>query len=441
MDIDTDETTPAATTTASATAAAATAVAATTTTATATAATKSETKARKEASNRYQTEEAVFLTVLTLQQLLDAKELHHARSLSSSVLGFISKQTRRMLDPIAARVVYFYSRAFELSGRLAETRPDLHGVLRLATLHHFNELQATVINALLRSYLQSDLVEQAARLIAKTTYPEGVSTAQVARYMYYKGRTLAIQLAYTDADNNLQVALRKAPQPPATIEPSKKLPKSIGFLQTINKLTVIVKLLMGEIPERTIFLQPALRTSLAPYLEITRAVRVGDLHQFNHVLSRYGSIFRADGNYTLVLRLRHNVIKAEIRTISLAYSHIPLRDICVRLGLDSEADAEYIVAKAIGDGVIDAVIDHSRGTVRMHEVSDVYSTSEPQRAFNMRIEYCLQLYKDSMRAMRYPGQNKALKGESDEMSGLLERERELMEELTNMSDDDDDMDI
>ncbi|KAJ3089168.1 26S proteasome non-ATPase regulatory subunit, partial [Quaeritorhiza haematococci] len=50
--------------------------------------------------------------------------------------------------------------------------------------------------------------------------------------------------------------------------------------------------------------------------------------------------------------------------ISLSYSRISLRDICIKLQLDSEEDAEYIVAKAIRDGVIDAIIDHEKGFMK-----------------------------------------------------------------------------
>ena len=50
--------------------------------------------------------------------------------------------------------------------------------------------------------------------------------------------------------------------------------------------------------------------------------------------------------------------------MSLSYSRISLRDVCLKLLLDSEEDAEYIVAKSIHDGVIDAVIDHENGHVR-----------------------------------------------------------------------------
>jgi hypothetical protein len=44
-----------------------------------------------------------------------------------------------------------------------------------------------------------------------------------------------------------------------------------------------VRLLLGEIPERTEFSAPAVAAPLAPYLELTAAVRSGDLAAFQQV--------------------------------------------------------------------------------------------------------------------------------------------------------------
>lgn len=76
-------------------------------------------------------------------------------------------------------------------------------------------------------------------------------------------------------------------------------------------------------------------------------------------------------------------------------------DVAQKLQLDGPEEAEYIVAKAIRDGVIDAVIVHEEGYVRSNEVLDVYGTTEPQAAFHSRIQFCLNLYNDSVKAMRY----------------------------------------
>lgn len=47
-----------------------------------------------------------------------------------------------------------------------------------------------------------------------------------------------------------------------------------------------------------------------------------------------------------------------MKKINISYSRISLADIKSKLGLESISDTEYIVAKAIRDGVITATVDH-----------------------------------------------------------------------------------
>jgi 26S proteasome regulatory subunit N3 len=62
------------------------------------------------------------------------------------------------------------------------------------------------------------------------------------------------------------------------------------------------------------------------------------------------------------------VIKTGLRKINVAYSRISLADVCTKLHLDAGVeDAEFIVAKAIRDGVIDATIDHAGGYI-LHKI-------------------------------------------------------------------------
>ncbi|CAD6997023.1 unnamed protein product [Ceratitis capitata] len=76
-------------------------------------------------------------------------------------------------------------------------------------------------------------------------------------------RIKAAKLEYSDAHKHLVQALRKAPQNAA-----------VGFRQTVQKLIIVVELLLGNIPERQVFRQAALRKSLAPYFQLTQAVRL-----------------------------------------------------------------------------------------------------------------------------------------------------------------------
>ena len=72
--------------------------------------------------------------------------------------------------------------------------------------------------------------------------------------------------------------------------------------------------------------------------------------------------------------------------MSLAYSRISLTDIADHLALDGPEDAEFIVAKAVRDGVIDAQLDHQAGNVTSHNTRDTYASRDPERAFDKRIK-------------------------------------------------------
>ncbi|PKY44576.1 hypothetical protein RhiirA4_400049 [Rhizophagus irregularis] len=368
----------------------------------------------------------LYLHLLVMIYLLDKQDYYQGILLSNETIHKIQNLNRRTLDQLSARIYFYYARFYELTEKLAEIRPVLLAAQRTATLRHDNDSQATLLNLLLRNYFYYNLYDQADKLVSKTTFPDTAGNNQQARYMYYLGRIKAIQLDYTASHMHLNQAIRKAPQNTTTA----------GFQQAVYKLSIIVQLLMGDIPERSIFRQPVLKKPLVPYLHIVQAVRIGDLSKFQETLAKYGDVFRKDKTFTLILRLRHNVIKTGIRMISLSYSRISLRDICLKLHLDSEKDAEYIVAKAIRDGVIDAIIDHEKGFMKSKENVDIYSTNEPQSAFNARITFCLNLHNDSVKAMRFP--LNAHRKELASAEALRERERELAKEIAENDMDDDD---
>ncbi|KAF9320905.1 26S proteasome non-ATPase regulatory subunit [Podila horticola] len=365
----------------------------------------------------------VYLHLLVMIFLLDQGQLEKGIDLSNATVKTVQDLNRRSLDQLAAKVYFYYARFYELSGALSDIRPVLLNAQRTATLRRDDDTQSTLINLLLRNYFHYNLYDQADKLVSKTTFPEAATNNQLARYMYYLGRIKAIQLEYTESHQSLLQAVRKAPQNNITA----------GFQQEANKLLIIVQLLMGEIPERSLFRQPVLRKALVPYFQITQAVRVGDLNKFQETLAAHAPTFHADKNYTLILRLRHNVIKTGIRMISLSYSRISLRDVCLKLHLDSEEDAEYIVAKSIRDGVIDATIDHEKGYMRSKENVDIYSTNEPQHAFHQRIGFCLKLHNDSVKAMRFP--LKAVNTDAAEVEAARDQERTLVQEIAEADED------
>ena len=178
-----------------------------------------------------------------------------------------------------------------MTSQLQARRGEFYAAYRVSCLRLDQLTQATILNILLRSYINTNEYEQARNLVAKTSFPETAPNSQLARYLYYNGRIKAVQLEYSESENRLRQALRKAPQASAK-----------GFRLQITKLETIVELLTGEIPERTVFSQNELRKDLFPYFLITQSVRAGDLKAFGEVLDKYAELFIADKNYSLIQR-------------------------------------------------------------------------------------------------------------------------------------------
>lgn len=342
----------------------------------------------------------IFLGILVQVYLYDSKHYLQGAEFSDYLAERIQSLNRRTLDSLSAKVYFYYSLFCEHitplppspESPMVAIRPKLLAALRTAVLRKDIDTQAAVIVLLLRNYLSTSHISQADLLVSHTQFPENAVNNQVARFLYYLGRIRAIQLRYTEAHEHLTAATRKAPSSSC----------AVGFSQTATKLLSVVELLMGDIPDRATFRQPALEDALQPYFLLVQAVRVGNLEDFETAIAGHADTFRRDGTYTLILRLRQNVIKTGIRLMSLSYSRISLRDICIRLHLGSEESAEYIVAKAIRDGVIEATLDRERGFMKSKEIGDVYATREPGEAFHDRIRACLALHDESVKVMPCP---------------------------------------
>jgi len=301
----------------------------------------------------------------------------------------IKRHNKRTMDLISSRLYYYYYIAHHRMGNPGSIRNRLLAMYRSACLHHDVPGQAVLQNAILANYLHYNMYGQAEMFINVTT-PIERDNNQYARYLYYTGKINAVQLHYSDAEENLSQALRKCPK------------AAVGFRQTTTKLLCIVQLLMGDIPERSMFFEKDLNKSLFPYFKLTQAVRDGSLQVFTQAIKAHDSAFKKDGMSSLITRLRHNVIKTGLRKICISYSKISLASICAKLNYDSVEDIEYIVAKAIHDGVIHAVIDRKAGCLMSKENLDVYSSDEPAKVFNKRINFCLKLRNEAVRAMQYP---------------------------------------
>ncbi|KAG7651850.1 putative proteasome component (PCI) domain, 26S proteasome regulatory subunit [Arabidopsis thaliana] len=369
----------------------------------------------------------IYCYFIVLLFLIDQKKYNEAKVCSTASIARLKSVNRRTVDVIASKLYFYYSLSYELTNDLAEIRSTLLALHHSATLRHDELGQETLLNLLLRNYLQYNLYDQAEKLRSKAPRFEAHSNQQFCRYLFYLGKIRTIQLEYTDAKESLLQAARKAPV------------ASLGFRIQCNKWAIIVRLLLGEIPERSIFTQKGMEKTLRPYFELTNAVRIGDLELFGKIQEKFAKTFAEDRTHNLIVRLRHNVIRTGLRNISISYSRISLQDVAQKLRLNSAnpvADAESIVAKAIRDGAIDATIDHKNGCMVSKETGDIYSTNEPQTAFNSRIAFCLNMHNEAVRALRFPPNTHREKESEEKRREMKQQEEELAKYMAEEDDDD-----
>ncbi|CAK9304036.1 unnamed protein product [Gordionus sp. m RMFG-2023] len=403
----------------------------------------------------------IYTHLLVLLHLIDNKDFKKGKCCADNMMEKLISQNRRTLDLLAAKCYFYYARIYELNNQADQIRRFLLARFRTCTLRKDNDGLAVLINLILRNYLLYKLYNQADIFAAKTNFPETANNNEWARYYYYIGHIKAIHLEYSVAQKNLLQASRKGPQLLA-----------IGFKQAINKLAIVVQLLLGEIPERNLFKDPSLKKSLLPYFQLTQAVRLGDIEFFSNVLQKYESKFLADSTYTLIIRLRRNVLKTGIKKINCAYSRVSLPDIAAKLNLktakNSVGDCEYILAKAIRDKVIEASVQHNdngkekTGGVylvngkyaalgdqagkeamdRKDYFNDTYGTlgegaeEEPCKIFHERINFCLDIHERCVKSLRYPPKNY---DDNETNEGRREKEQmdiEIAKQLAETDDDD-----
>lgn len=292
-----------------------------------------------------------FLIILT--KLVDKKLNKEALEVLRYMISSLKQNDSLTIQHLRAKTYYYYALILEKSDGYHNILSELHSAYRKACLEMDEITQVTLINCIVRFYLSSNAIEPARNFLSKTKFHENVSTNEDARYLFYLGKIDATQMNYSESFNHLTNSLRKAPEKCAG-----------GFKTIVQKLLIIVELLMGEVPDVTTFASNSDMVSIKPYLGLIKAVKQGNLAEFKNVLANSEKSFISDGNYTLILRLRHIVIKIGLRKINLSYSRISLKDITEKLKLESEKETEYIIAKAIRDGVFLAKINHDENYVQ-----------------------------------------------------------------------------
>lgn len=335
-------------------------------------------------------EVTLFNTLLLILHVIDNKLHDEAfKCLTSLIKTLNAYNNLNRLDTvnwIKAKAFYYYALEAERLGKSKYIINDLISAYRTACLEMNDETQVTLINCVLRYYLQTSNYEQAKNFLSKSKYTENINVEEDSRHLYYLGKINAINMNYSDSFSNLTNSLRKAPT------------GAKGFIATIEKLQMIVELLMGDIPNINTYIH---LNKIKPYMQIFNAVKKGNLSDFKLILNHHKTIFFRDQTYNLMQRLRLIVIKIGLRKINLSYSRISIKDITQKLNLGSENETTLIIMKSIRDGVFLGRINAETGVVESEEITDVYSTFEPHKAFLRRIEFLNNINNEAKKGIKY----------------------------------------
>lgn len=184
---------------------------------------------------------SAYLSLLVLSRLLRVGGAACAGEAAARLGGAWQRANRRTLDVFVAKAFALACLGAERAagaaggaGALGEVRGALMAAHRTAVLQHDEVSTATLVNLLLRGYIEQGMYDQAYLLRqhtkarpahrgppppplltvarAQDKFPAAASNAQLVRNHYYVGRIAAMQLDYSEAHVNLQTALRKAPR-------------------------------------------------------------------------------------------------------------------------------------------------------------------------------------------------------------------------------------
>jgi len=345
-----------------------------------------------------------FIFMVLLTKLIDYKNYKEALDADKNLISFFKTNGSLTINTLKAKAYYYLSLVTEKLNIQDEIINELQQAYRTACIEMDFISQVTLINCIIRYYLNNKNIEMARSFISKTKFTENISTYEDSRYLFYIGKIEAIQMNYSESYTHLSNSFRKAPEKTGD-----------GFKNLVNKYLILVQLLMGEIPDIKSLMKSNRVVDFEefqPYLLMLKIVRQGNLDEFKKGISVFEQKFKKDGTLNLVQRIRHVVIKAGLRKINLSYSRISIKDITEKLKLENEKETEYIIAKAIRDGVFLASINHEEGYIQSKEIKDIYSTFEPQRSYQSRILFLNNIFVESQKSMKYSLQQEQAKKEA-----------------------------
>ena len=302
-------------------------------------------------------------------------KIEELRSFIGHVINFLDqKELPRQYDRLYAKIYFFFSIT------AVDPLQTLLAAYRRSCDLHFHQTQATIVNCILKHYIDVGGYNLALSFLRHCKFPSDASPAQLGRYHFFVGHLKAVTLEYAEAQHHLQLSLRRAPQNR----------HAESFRSLVSRHLMVVMMLQGQVPSRAMLLD------LPNYLDLARSILQGDVIAFQKIAQNQQ--FIDDGLAPLVQRLRSAVILAGLTMISHCYSRIKFVDIAEMLHIGSAEDAEGFCAKAAADGLIDALIDHESGCLVSMQNKDDSAAGFSER-IHKDIQDCFGIREDTQRTM------------------------------------------
>ena len=218
-----------------------------------------------------------------------------------------------------------------------------------------------IANSLLKLFFKLGnirLCSSIIRNVQSPTFPslESFNLSDTTCYMYYVGRLSLSEEKFGESMDTLSYAFKQCD------------PNSLKNKRRIMEFLIPARVLMGYFPKENVLL----KYKLTPFLELTNAIRKGDLLGWNKAMKKYSEYFIMRGIYLILDQTKQYVYRNLFRKVFVAYSFIadskktqlPINYLVASLSLNGVqidiAEVECIAANLIAGGWMKGYIAHGR---------------------------------------------------------------------------------
>lgn len=130
----------------------------------------------------------LFNSLIVLTTLVDKKLYNPSLDILNFLLDYLRQHEASTCHYLKSRIYFYYSLILEKTGKLASQIDTFLTAYRKSCLDLDELTQNTLINCIVRYYLEKNAYEQARMFLSKTKFHENLLTNEDARYLYYLGK-------------------------------------------------------------------------------------------------------------------------------------------------------------------------------------------------------------------------------------------------------------